>query len=513
MIDRNILQERYRETKDIIDEVIVDTDYERHSEPYHDPSTTMLEVLRIMFAYNLAKRYKSLRSREQIASFVDPEGIREWLDWVHQTRNGGADNGYGHVINSPDSYSKSPGIKPWTHFGVHELDGLVSGPGRTALWYNRITGSFQEAPCRLDPEMIRDMTREANAAARRIASEGLKVPSAASMAADLTDTMSDRDRNSEAAIRLGFTGIGGSMLIHHSPFAFDASGFGREVMLQAHESPRLEALRRRIDGIVESAKWPEETKREILITVGPVPHGADSKMLRASIILRFDQPDKMLETRVVDQHLAAIDYDPKWSPERILEEFEGKVLYKNHTLVTEMEKDCLREAATTRRRINKARTIGEGKLRIDHVARHMLEILADHDPKKHAEVLAGKAANIQLPLGTLEGFLRGRSPREGSRHRKPKKTETISFQIAEGQIRTRFHITDDVYWDRTRLRVRTMPEAVLTALPGRPARDVLDHPLADLLGPVNRAYKVSHNREFCWISFESMLEITDREED
>lgn len=518
MIDRDIRQERYRETKEIVDEVIVDGDYERHAEPYYDPSITMLEVLRIMFAYNLAKRYKSLRSREQITTFIDPRGIRDWLEWVHRTRNGGVDNGYGYTIETPESYSESPGIARWTHFGVHMADGIVSGPGRTTLWFNRITGSFQETPCRMDDEMIRDLAREARSAAGRVAPEGLVIPSDASIAKDLIDRMVDQERSSLISLRMGFEGTGGPMLINHSPFSFEPIGIGRNAMLSAYEAPRLEDLRRRVQAIVELARWPEDVKREILLSVDKVPNGGDSRMLRAGIVLRFTQPDHMLVPRVVDQHLGSLDYDPKWTPTRILSEFDSKMAYVNQTLAMEIEKDCRREADKTRRRRKKASDIGEGNLLMDHVARHMLGILAQHDEAKHAEVMAGRAAIVKLPLGSLEGFLRGRSPRQTASgrnppvKRKPRKTETISFSIEEAQMRARFHINDDVYWDRTRLRVGALPEAVLASLPGRPAREVLDHPLADLLGPVKRAYRVSYNKKFCWISFEGMIEKTRRED-
>ena len=80
MRDSGITQERYRETKAMIDDIIVDGDYRRSDEPYYDPDVTMLEVLRVMFAYNMAKSSKKLRSREQLESFVDKEGIRTWLD-------------------------------------------------------------------------------------------------------------------------------------------------------------------------------------------------------------------------------------------------------------------------------------------------------------------------------------------------------------------------------------------------------------------------------------------------
>lgn len=509
MIDRNITQERYRETKEIVDRLILDADYVHSDEPYYDPDITMLEVLRIMFAYNMAKSAKKQRSEEQLRSFVDKKGVQAWLTWVHGTRNGGVDNGYGHLIESPESYTKSPGITRWTHFGVHTLNAMVSGPGRTALYYNQVRKSFQEAPCRLEPDIVDDMCREIEKACARAASTGLIVPSAEIMARDLKDLMADRNRNSMAAIRIPFAGEGGTMLINHDPFSFQPAGLARRAEVQAYSAPRLEPMRKEIETIVDSARWPEGFSKEVVLTVSGALYGDDAAtgaQRRVNIALRFDQVDHRLERNVVDMHLGMLDYESKDSAQRILERFRTSVKYQRK-LVDEIEKAAKREAVKAARRLRKAEKIGAGNLDIDHVARHLLGILKDHDAGKHEKVLRGEAVNVKIPLGDLEGFVRGRSPAENAKSKRKRTTETVAFKLEEGQMRARFHINDDYYWDKTRLRVGALPETTLAGLLGKPARAVVDHPIADLLGPVSRAYRAKYGG-YSWITFTPIIETT-----
>ena len=509
MIDRNITQERYRETKEIVDRLILDADYVHSDEPYYDPDITMLEVLRIMFAYNMAKSAKKQRTEEQLRSFIDKKGIQAWLTWVHGTRDGGVDNGYGHLIESPESYAKSPGITRWTHFGVHTLNAAVSGPGRTTLYYNQVHKSFQETPCRLDADIIDNMCREIEKACTRAAVAGLIVPKAAIMARNLMDLMADRNRNSMAAIRIPITGTGGTMLINHDPFAFQPTELARRAEVQATSAPLLEPMRKEIETIVDCARWPEGFSKEVVLTVSGSLYGDDAAtgaQRRVNIALRFDQVDHRLERSVVDMNLGTLDYESKDSAQRILERFRTCVKYRKK-LTDEIKKTAKREATKAARRTRKAEKIGAGNLDIDHVARHLLGILKDHDADKHERVLRGEAVNVKIPLEELEGFIRGRSPAENARSKRKRTTETVSFKLEEGQMRARFHINDEYYWDKTRLRVGALPETALAGLPGKPARAVVDHPIADLLGPVSRAYKATWG-EYSWITFTPIIQTT-----
>ncbi|WP_298842286.1 hypothetical protein [uncultured Salinicola sp.] len=509
MRDSGITQERYRETKAMIDDIIVDGDYRRSDEPYYDPDVTMLEVLRVMFAYNMAKSSKKLRSREQLESFVDKEGIRTWLDWVHKTRNGGVDNGYGHLIESPESYRHSPGITRWVSFGMFMHNGQISGPGRTDLYYNRILKRFQEQRCRFDDDIVTSMTHDIERGVREGATPGLVIPDIKQIRENFQDLMKESYRNSMADVRIPFGARGATMSLQHDPFLFGYGDLVKQARIQTSESERFRMLSDTITDIVSTAKWPDDARYEVTFSVTGATCGEadDADATRRMVIqLRFRQLDHLLESRDIIHYLGGMDYSIDLTAGQLVEKFMSQK-DRGTLLSDEIAKTAKREASKMARRKRKADRIGSGNIDVDHVAVHLLDLVKQYNPEAHEEITAGRRVSIGLPLDMLEGFIGGRSPKDNAKSRKKRKKENISFILHEGQMRSRFHINDDIYWDKGRMKVGRLPETAMAGLIGKPARAVVDHPIADLLGTVSKAYPARWG-DSTWITFTPLIETT-----
>lgn len=509
MRDESITQERYRETKDMVDTIIKDGDYRFSEEPYYDPGITVLEVLRVMFAYTMAKSSKKLRSRDKIESQVDKNGIQEWLYWVHLTRNGGADNGYGHFIKTPESYPKSPGIARWVRFGMYMYNGQISGPGRNNLYYNRMLKRFQEQRCQFDDAIIDRLTKDIAKGIREGATPGLVIPDIAQIRAGVKDLMKEGHCNSMADISIPFGAVGATMALQHDPFVFGDGDIVKQARTQAEESARFRMLSDIVTSIVSNAKWPEDARYEVTFSVtGETCENVEDHdtMRRVVIQLRFRQFDHLLEAQDVIHYLGSMDYSADLTPDELVEEFMSHK-DRGTLLKDEIAKTAEREAGKMARRMRKSEKIGQGNMGVDHVAVHLLELVRETDPEAHKEITAGRRTSISLPLEVLKGFIGGRSPSGNAVSKRKRNKENISFILHEGEMRSRFHINDDVYWDKGRMRIGEIPETAMRGLVGKPAREVIDHPIADLLGTVSRAYPASRG-EYTWITFTPLIKTT-----
>lgn len=151
-----------------------------------------------------------------------------------------------------------------------------------------------------------------------------------------------------------------------------------------------------------------------------------------------------------------------------------------------------------KRRANAKKVLGDNALSIDRVAQAMIMMVAKESPKKAREIILGKTKHFHLAEAQDYVFIdkdRGNTGRVG-------------FSFKDGKLTATFRMSSDQNWVGNGLMIPPIPMVMGESLMGQKARDVVDHAIADLLGPV-KSIKTRYKRTV--IGFENIYDPIDRE--
>ena len=489
MFDNQITQAGYREYKTIVDDLIRDEDYQYSAEPYHDPAVTVLEVLRVALAYHLARRYKKMRSKDQVSELITPDDLQVYLHWVHHIRIRGAATIGKITYTKIDYYPKSPGIKGWKTFGLMKFCGYINSVPKDAIYYNYVRKRFQETKPQYDEELVDHMVSQI--AQGLIWSIGKGAPSSTEIRQTINHLLEDDYTNNVATVRLDYPSLTIATEAYYDPFNFSRETLAQDVSFQISKSVNLLLLKKIIEEFVSLYPWPVERPRVSFHT-----SITDDNNFKTKVIIRFDGYDNSLKIVPHTVYLGTVPYDKNDDAAGIAACLEYSK-YSGWTPKQQIIGAIANESKKMKTRANKVKSIGTGKINIDGVAAYALEIVRQHSEQFYEDILNHKVAYVKLPLDAVSQFI---VPSTKKRSNINKKNARISFSIANGEMRASFYITSDILWDKRRLLVGGLPQSVLATLVGKPARAVIDHPIADHLGSVKKIVKHKHINSY-WISF------------
>ncbi len=171
----------------------------------------------------------------------------------------------------------------------------------------------------------------------------------------------------------------------------------------------------------------------------------------------------------------------------ILDHFEKEDLY-----------DRLKNISNTyNKRKSNSKKYGD-TIRIDFIAARMIEIAKKHDPKIGEKILKKGKCKVKVKAEDISVFCKGKAD--------SKDQVTLLFNASEGVIKVTFDLNEEIKWAKTRMFVPPMPSVVMASLVGGPAREVIDHPIADLLGTVARAYPGPSYKKGTWLTFKPLIQ-------
>lgn len=500
MIDEAIVHPLYRHAKDIVDRLIIDEDFKHSDELYHDDRASWLEVLRVAYAYYMASTSTKPRSEKILAAQIDPAGIQQWLDWVKAIQDGGVVvDEFGRETRTCDHYRKSPGIKRWKSFSAMRHDGSVRGDGKKAIYFDRLRGRFSTEPLFIDGTAEEAISRRIDAALKQAGNEGF------------TYEIRGGEHVRRTVAKIVLTNKKGiKCLVWHSPFSYEDQTLEECINLSAATLAKLGPLKKNICTDVVNGGWPQDEDLDIFFHVTPKTESGED-LLDLTVSMGIEQVGHDLAIHEDVRYLFRFKISREATSADIHEQYKtGRPYHSGSVTFINQVRDAGRiEGNKLKRRRARSARFGDGKIEIDKVAAHLLELIKQNHPDKREKILSGKTVTVRMPVPDFNGFVTGRRPKaEKGEDPNPRRTkESVSFNLEEGRLRVRVHLSDNAFWNRNRLLVHGLPQTVLTSLAGKRAREIFDHPIADLLGTVRSAYPVKRRPESAWISFNPVEEL------
>lgn len=159
-----------------------------------------------------------------------------------------------------------------------------------------------------------------------------------------------------------------------------------------------------------------------------------------------------------------------------------------------------RKVKTTLKRRRTKFAQNKGEIRIDRVSQAVLKIIDKLNPEKGQAIREGRIKNFKLRIDEGGEFFAGHPPRKDHKINRI----MVSFRVRDGEFHVRVELSDDHLWENDRLIIHSgMPEVMVASLKGRPANEIIDHPIAAMLGPVKVAQNVARRTE---IRFEKIID-------
>ena len=163
-----------------------------------------------------------------------------------------------------------------------------------------------------------------------------------------------------------------------------------------------------------------------------------------------------------------------------------------------MANDLRIQSGHYKKRSKKKQEITQGTIRIDRVAQHVLSLVEKHEPSDFQRIMRDGYGKTTLPYSVLEGFIKQKKYKTKKGQIKNKKNEPFSFKTKEGEMQVVFDLAPQMKWDGNKLHIPEQPETILSHFEGRPAKEVVEHPIAEMLGTVKKARK---NRFITFVEF------------
>jgi len=488
--DRLITDPRYIHAKKIVDGLIRDQDYRYSDEPYFDPRVTWLEVLRIAFASYMAKTSKKLRTTDQIRKQINSRTLQEWLEWTYKIQRGIIEDYSGSGTES-HNYRKSPGVNRWKSIYARSNEGYVWACGEHKIHFNRYECQFSDEPFEIDEtiiEKVKDEVEEYIGLSRKTLKIGV-----VQNKENLEIYLSKGENENEIITRV---------MVH--AFSIEKDRFSAI----DHVLENIDCLKHLPKLVREDfirGGWPEERPATPIFSLSchKIGNAQGEEEIRMNIgdFVKYEGIGHKLKAEPMKESVGYMIVIER-NAENVLKEYHCASAIQNKTLISytpaTMMNDVLKggklAASRLKRRENIIRKNGKDFLEIDAVTTFLMGLTEKYYPEKIPEIHSKKKTSVKMDIAQFEGFIKG----------KPKaKKEVINFGTTEGKITSRVYIKEGVLWERGRLLVPAIPKTMMVAIIGKQAREIIDHPIADMLGPVMRAAPVSHNENMgTWITFE-----------
>lgn len=556
----NISAPFYPETKKIIDALMPDEIFESHELRISGTQFTWLEMLRTVFAIAISTKYKKQYTQEKIEEMLSLSDVQDWLDWIWQTMNGGAQTG-NMTVNTPFSrYSQSPGLAFIKWMTVTEYGQEIYGSGLKSIYIDKIRGIFSDTPNQIHDEAKRAIEKDIQDAqkitrdylerraltkiyaykwhegtfpdhiygretrdlivdmlggdyeAKTLLSldngqeieemmKSLSTSYDPSSLAYTIQTEGVRVLQGRANVRLT-TPNGTEIDVSVNPFGFDPGQDRKQLCEAMILSEYIEPLARQIEEDLANTQWgqEEELKASFIITISSMNFryqftAPEPPKITITPRIRCKQITGTLIEK--DYAIGSSGISFSIGSEENVDDIYKHVRSSQFSKSLQTPQDKLLESIEKEYKKKKGRQkkiakLGEATIELDKVAAWMLEIARKADPKAVDELLSRKTNSVivKIPKDMLAGFC-------GT----PKKTVKVTFSMTEGLMLTKFDLKPGLTWDKRRLIVPLIPDTLKTGLKGMPARDVVEHPISDMLGPVKRITDMKW-RNMSAISFE-----------
>lgn len=488
--DRLMMDPRYVHAKAIIDNLIVDEDYEYANEPYFHDRVTWLEVLRIAYASYMANTSEKMQTIAQLKKQINRQSLQIWLKWCNGIRKGTITPHFG-ATEDLHNYRKSPGINRWQSLYASNFDANIRTCGNHKIGFNRYIGQFSDKPFEMDDQII--------GIAKKEIMEIVK-----SYRQDLSLEIKANKANFNVYLSKG---IGENRIVTKTTiqaFSLHPQQY-RHIHHVAKHIDMFENLPKMIREDFILGGWPEDREFVPVFTLNEYTTG---------------NPQGQMETRV-NVHLKAeyegIGHKLKFEPfveglgfisvhametDEFLKEYHCSTCgitrsnsSKNtQTLMSSVQAAGRLASTRLRKREKVLKNNGKDTFEIDAVTTHLMGLVEKYYSEEIEKIYTQTSTPIKMKLEEFEGFVKGKGKR---------KKETINFGISEGKLTSQVYITDKILWKRGKLLVPAIPKTMMIAITGKHAHEVVEHPIADLLGKVKRVYPVSFDENIgTWISFE-----------
>lgn len=493
--DRLMTDARYVHAKAIVDNLIIDEDYEYADEPYFDNRVTWIEVLRIAYASYMANTSEKLRTIAQLKKQINKESLQEWLKWSNGIRKGTITAHFG-ATEDLRNYRKSPGINRWQSLYASNYDSNVRTCGNHKIGFNRFIGQFSDKPFEIDDKITNIAKSEIMEIVR-----------------SYRDDFSLEIKKNKANLNIYLSkGVGENRIVTKTTiqaFSLHPEQY-RHIHHVAKHIDMFENLPKMVREDFILGGWPEDREFVPVFTLNEYttgnPQGQMETRVNIHLKAEYEGIGHKLKSEPFVEGLGFINI-PAMDADEFLKEYHcsasgitrSNTSKNTQTLMSSVQAAGRLASTRLRKREKILKNNGKDALEIDAVTTHLMGLVEKYYPEKIEKIHTQTTTPVKMKLEEFEGFIKGKGKR---------KKETINFGISEGKLTSRVYITDKILWERGKILVPPMPKTMMIAITGKQAREVVEHPIADLLGKVKRVYPVSFDENMgTWISFESKRDL------
>jgi len=477
----------FERTKALVDQALEGRNFGYADIRFLWPETTWLEAMKTLIAYSLCKNRKTNLTLEKVSASLDPAGLQSALSWAHEM----------FFVQKKHTDEQYTGYSYFSgSFGLLKKTGLRLAPrygitgGATTIFWNRESECFQEARPSCDPWKgeFSEMIGQAISMAR----SSMEHPD---LAVEVGPVIQSEVDALQATVYAGHKRLPLLLTYHPLGVPYDR---GEEVSrIQAAVSAflrglsRLGIVRDALEARIDDADLPADIRPDVVFQLN---RSADEEFW-VTVTLhghRMSHSMTIEESRDYGGHFD-LEEDPT-SEDSSCDNILANLLREEGSFQSSLRIMKQRQKTMTRR----AKAY-DGEVQVEAVARHVIDMISKTDPSIAQQILECQVKQVRVDKRHLAGFLSGR---ELNSKGNPRAKESFSFSLSEGMITVKMHLADGVRWEKKRLYVGSMPDSVRSAIIGRDASEVADHPISKLLGKVKTA-KPCPRTLGTWISFET----------
>ena len=188
---------------------------------------------------------------------------------------------------------------------------------------------------------------------------------------------------------------------------------------------------------------------------------------------------------------------------RTNDEVEAKTIEGLSLSITKEIQGDIKIVNSTHKRRVLAKDKSNGKLLIDKVAKEMLLIIDKINPQDGIDIRLRQKKISKIKVENGGSFFAGHSKHKNSIII----TKPIFFRIKDGIFTTKVELDESVTWDHDCLKIKPIiPRTITASLKDKLASEIIDHPIADMIGSVKSAKNKSDHTE---VKFNLIMEILE----
>jgi hypothetical protein len=174
------------------------------------------------------------------------------------------------------------------------------------------------------------------------------------------------------------------------------------------------------------------------------------------------------------------------------DELEEKAIEEIVWSVIKNIDDDIRIVKSTYHRRILAKNKRNARLFIDKVAKEMLSKIDEINPQDGMDIRMARLKSSKIKVESGGSFFSGHRERKNG----VRVSKQIWFRIKDGKFTCKVELNESVTWEKDCLKIRPMiPETITASLKGKLASEVIDHPIADMIGSVKSAKNKSDHTE------------------